>query len=178
MDTIQMLYSQLDETLKNSYQGRETETILNNYSKSKIGEHAPEFLLIDMSQQDCELSSLKGKYILLDFWASWCAPCIEDFPKLKDISLNFGNGLEVIGISIDENTEKWRNAIQKYDLSLWKQLSLKENQNFELQNLYFVNAIPTKVLIDPDGIIIGRWRGGGIENLNELENLIKQSLKY
>jgi len=57
---------------------------------------------------------------------------------------------------------------------LWKQLSLKENENTELEKQYFVNAIPVKVLINSDGIIIGKWRGGGAENMRELENLLKQ----
>ena len=174
IDRIQSLYNNLNEKIKNSTVGREIEQELQNYYGSNVGAYAPDFSLIDKNGEILKLSSLKGKYVLLDFWASWCAPCIEEFPKLKTMYKNNSDNLEIIGISRDENSEKWKNAIQKYELGLWKQLSLKENENTELEKQYFVNAIPVKVLINSDGIIIGKWRGGRAENMTELENLLKQ----
>lgn len=174
IDRIQSLYNNLNEIIKNSTVGTQIKQELQYFYGSKVGAYAPDFSLIDQNGEILKLSSLKGKFVLLDFWASWCAPCIEEFPHLKTIYKNNSDNIEIIGISRDENTEKWKNAIQKYELGLWKQLSLKENENTELEKQYFVNAIPVKVLINSDGIIIGKWRGGGAENMRELENLLKQ----
>lgn|SRR5690554_4360772 len=165
IDRIQSLYNNLNEKIKNSTVGTQIKQELQYFYGSKVGAYAPDFSLIDQNGEILKLSSLKGKFVLLDFWASWCAPCIEEFPHLKTIYKNNSDNLEIIGISRDENTEKWKNAIQKYELGLWKQLSLKENENTELEKQYFVNAIPVKVLINSDGIIIGKWRGGGAENM-------------
>lgn len=165
IDRIQSLYNNLNKKIKNSTVGTQIKQELQYFYGSKVGAYAPDFSLIDQNGEILKLSSLKGKFVLLDFWASWCAPCIEEFPHLKTIYKNNSDNLEIIGISRDENTEKWKNAIQKYELGLWKQLSLKENENTELEKQYFVNAIPVKVLINSDGIIIGKWRGGGAENM-------------
>lgn len=176
IDTIQSLYNNLDLKIKNSAVGKEIDQELKYYYGSRVGANAPDFSLIDKNGEILKLSSLKGKYVLLDFWASWCVPCIEDFPQLKEIYKNYSADLEIVGISRDENSEQWKNAIQKYDLSRWKQLSLKDNHDTQLIKQYFVSAIPVKVLIAPDGKIIGKWRGGGNENMAELENLLKQSI--
>lgn len=176
IDTIQSLYNNLDLKIKNSVVGKEIDQELKYYYGSRVGVSAPDFSLIDENGEILELSSLKGKYVLLDFWASWCVPCIEDFPQLKEIYKNYSADLEIVGISRDENSEQWKNAIQKYDLSRWKQLSLKDNHDTQLIKHYFVSAIPVKVLIAPNGKIIGKWRGGGNENMAELENLLNRSI--
>lgn len=176
IDTIQSLYNNLDLKIKNSVVGKEIDQELKYYYGSRVGVSAPDFSLIDENGEILELSSLKGKYVLLDFWASWCVPCIEDFPQLKEIYKNYSADLEIVGISRDENSEQWKNAIQKYDLSRWKQLSLKDNHDTQLIKQYFVSAIPVKVLIAPDGKIIGKWFGGGNENMAELENLLNRSI--
>lgn len=173
IDTIQSLYNNLDLKIKNSVVGKEIDQELKYYYGSRVGVSAPDFSLIDKNGEILELSSLKGKYVLLDFWASWCGPCIEDFPQLKALYKQYSENLEIIGISKDEKTDNWKNAIQKYEVG-WKQISLKENNNNNLEKRYFVNAIPVKVLINSEGVIIGKWFGGGSENMTELENLLKQ----
>lgn len=176
IDTLQFLFNNFSPIIQKSPVGNEIVNILQNYYTSNIGAKAPNFSIKDSNGDLLNLSSQNGKYILLDFWASWCAPCIEDFPKLKSFHQKFSNEIKIIGISRDENLEKWKNAILKYDLEIWSQVSLKENNNSELIKTYFVNAIPVKVLIDPKGFIIGKWRGGGQENMKELEELLNQNL--
>ena len=80
---------------------------LRNYSESNIGAKAPDFSLKDYENKNIKLSDFKGKYVLLDFWANWCIPCLEDFPALKEYYQKYNPGLEIIGISRDEDPEKW-----------------------------------------------------------------------
>lgn len=176
MDEINLLHQNFSPAVKKSEESKILGEKINSFYKSTIGKRAPELDLYDISNNFISIKNNSGKYVLLYFWASWCAPCIEDFPKLKSFHQKYSNELKIIGISRDENLERWKNAILKYDIERWSQVSLKENNNSELHKKYFVNAIPTKVLIDPKGFIIGKWRGAGQENMNELEELLNQNL--
>ncbi len=84
--------------------------------------------------------------------------------------------MEIIGISRDEDLEKWRRALSKYEVNRWKQVSLVENKDKNVEKTYFVSAIPVKVLINHEGKIIARWRGYSKESSKELEELLKQFL--
>ncbi|OPC54978.1 TlpA disulfide reductase family protein [Elizabethkingia bruuniana] len=174
MDQQQKLYNQLNDKIKKSPVGLMVKENLRNYSESNIGAKAPDFSLKDYENKNIKLSDFKGKYVLLDFWASWCIPCLEDFPALKEYYQKYNPGLEIIGISRDEDPEKWRRALTKYEVNRWKQISLAENKNKSVEKNYFVSAIPVKVLINPEGKIIARWRGSGKENSKELEDLLKR----
>lgn len=174
MKSIREIYENMPESYKETEYASSLRESLTNYENSNIGLSAPDFYLKDSNNEDLKLSEFRGKYVLLDFWASWCGPCIQEFPELKSLYKQYSDDLMIIGISRDENLENWREGIQKYEVGIWKQISLKENNDDNLEKQYFVNAIPVKVLINPDGIIIGRWRGGGPENMDELKDLLAQ----
>lgn len=178
-DRIGQLYNELTNRVKESYSAKELKRTLENLKNSNIGEMAPGFSLKDINQDNVTLDSFKGeKVILLDFWASWCAPCREDFPDLKEAyDLYSSKGFEIISISKDNDLKSWKEAIKHDVISKWRHVSIKENYQSNLEELFFVNSIPVKVLISKDGEIIGRWRGGGTENREELNNLLKRILK-
>ncbi|AKH95250.1 TlpA disulfide reductase family protein [Elizabethkingia anophelis] len=176
MDQQVQLYNQLSEKIKKSPIGINVKENLQNYSESNIGAQAPDFTLKDYQNKIIKLSDSKGKYVLLDFWASWCIPCLEEFPALKEHYQKYSPHLEIIGISRDEDLEKWRRALSKYEVNRWKQVSLVENKDKNVEKTYFVSAIPVKVLINPEGKIIARWRGYSKESSKELEELLKQFL--
>lgn len=174
-ETFEKLYKKLNIEIQKSEKGIEFKIELDNFRNSKIGSYAPEFIVKDLNNNALSLSSFKNnKYILIDFWASWCAPCREDFRFLKEIYSKYNQkGFEIINVSRDENTELWRLAIIKDKVDLWKHFSTKEN-NSNIESLYFVSAIPQKILIDKNGIIIGRWKGGGKENKDEIEKILNE----
>jgi thiol-disulfide isomerase/thioredoxin len=173
-DTFYHLYNNLSIALKESDKGKLMKEELADFKNSSVGSEAPDFKLKDINNRELSLSSYRDKdYILIDFWASWCIPCRADFPFLKKIYQKYNSaGFEVINISLDKDIELWKQAIQKDSISIWKQVSIKLNDDSVLKS-YFVAAIPVKVLINKDGRIIGRWRGGGEENEFDLAKTLE-----
>ena len=119
-----------------------------------VGSVAPDFTMNDTEGKPFKLSQLKGKYVLVDFWASWCGPCRGENPNVVEAYNKFKNkNFTILGVSLDDNKEKWLQAIKADNLT-WKHVSdLKGWENMTV-GLYGYNGIPYNVLLDPDGKII------------------------
>jgi len=169
---IQTHYNSLSSTLKNSMRGILLKEKLAVFSDNNLGKKIKDFSLIDINKSEIKLSNVRnGKYILLDFWASWCSPCRADTPYLKKLYNTYKNkGFEIVGLSKDQDRKSWIDAIEK-DQADWKHILLQDNDN-KIEESFFISSIPVKILIDPDGFIIGRWRGGGKENEVDIVNKI------
>ena len=130
--------------------------------KYVTGELAPHFEVVLESGETLNLSSMKGKYFLLDFWGSWCVPCRADNLKLVKIYDQFhgrkfenANDFEIISISIEEDKSKWKKAIQEDQMN-WKYHYSDLNMlDSEIAKIYRVQQVPTKYLINEMGIIVG-----------------------
>ena len=119
-----------------------------------IGSMAPDFTMNDTEGKPFTLSQLKGKYVLVDFWASWCGPCRGENPNVVAAYNQFKNkNFTILGVSLDENKEKWLQAI-KADKLKWKQVSDLKGWENATVSLYGYDGIPYNVLIDPQGKII------------------------
>src|SRR5690606_31430035 len=106
--------------------------------------------------QPVKLSDHKGKYLLVDFWASWCGPCRRENPNLVKAWQKYKDkGFDVFGVSLDRKKENWVKAI-KDDQLTWTQVSDLKFWNSEAAKLYGVRAIPSNVLLSPDGTIIAK----------------------
>ena len=126
---------------------------------------------------EVNLINFKNKnYVLLDFWASWCIPCRQSTPALiRTYNLYKEKGLEIISISVDDNEKAWKEAVLK-DKIPWLNIITGSKPNTQsLRTLYNVTPVPTYILIDKDGIIVGRYEGAddklNIELLNDLEKV-------
>ncbi len=123
-------------------------------NKPGIGMMAPEIIMNDTAGKPFALSSLKGKYVLVDFWASWCAPCRGENPNVVANYNKFKNkNFTILGVSLDEDRAAWTKAIKKDGLA-WKQVSDLKGWSNAAVNVYGFNGIPYNVLIDPSGKII------------------------
>jgi thiol-disulfide isomerase/thioredoxin len=124
--------------------------------KTAEGNLAPDIVLNDPFGKTVSLSSLRGKIVLVDFWASWCAPCRKENPKNVALYQKYKNsGFEIFGVSLDDNRDSWINAISK-DQLLWTHGSDLQKWNSPIVSLYNIDAIPFTILVDKEGKIISK----------------------
>lgn len=122
-------------------------------AKVEAGAVAPDFSLPTDKGEKLSLGSRRGKYVLIDFWASWCAPCRASFPAVAKLNEKYGKHLTILGVSLDRGEEAWRKALAE-EKCTWVQLW---DEKGVAAKAYAVSAIPLLVLVDPDGKIVGRY---------------------
>ena len=120
-----------------------------------IGSLVPELGLKDLHGHVLELKSLRGKYVVLDFWGSWCTWCIKGFPKLKEYYAKYKDRLEIVGIDCNDTAEKWATAVKKHNVP-W--LHVRSEDGIAEQK-FRVQGYPYKVLISPEGIVLNAYLG-------------------
>ena len=138
----------------------------------KIGSVMPDFKQNDVDGKLVSLSSLRGKYVLVDFWASWCGPCRAENPNVVKTYNKFKDkNFTVLGVSLDQDKTRWLDAIKKDGLT-WSHVSDLKYWNNEVAVQFGIQSIPASFLIDPNGVVIGRdLRGEDL--VKALENSIK-----
>ena len=114
---------------------------------------APDFELPDLQGNPLKLSSLRGKYVVLDFWGSWCIWCIRGIPNMKEAYAKYKDKMEILGVDCRDAEPKWKAAVNEYQLP-WLQVRCPDDKLQTLASQYNIEGFPTKVVIDPEGKIV------------------------
>lgn len=149
-------FNALSESFRNSARGKEIAKRLEILKRSRLGGTIPDFEQNDPDGKSVRFADFKGKYIFIDFWASWCAPCREENPNVLSAYNKFKNkNFTVIGVSLDSDRDKWKQAI-KEDNMPWAMVSDLKGMNNEISSYFGINGVPSTLLIDPAGKIIAK----------------------
>jgi len=162
----------LKEEIPESPVAQDFVTMVDDMAKLAIGKVAPEIALPNPEGDTVKLSSLRGNYVLVDFWAKWCKPCRAENPNVVRMYNRFNDkGFEVYGVSLDRRKSDWLQAIEEDNL-YWTQVSDLKFWNSKAAEIYNIKAIPFAVLLDPEGRIIAKnLRGRALEQkLEEIFN--------
>ncbi|GAA4336474.1 TlpA disulfide reductase family protein [Mucilaginibacter gynuensis] len=162
---VEPLYGALSAAVKKSKAGEQYNKWLQGWKQTAIGVQAPAFTQNDKDGNAVTLASFKGKYLLVDFWASWCGPCRRENPNVVKAYNQFKDkNFTILGVSLDNKREAWLKAVEDDQLN-WTQVSDLKYWKNEVAELYGVRAIPQNFLLDPDGKIIAKNLTG--DKLNE-----------
>ena len=164
------LLASLQDNIESSATAKTIREYIISQKKTSVGALAPDFRLADTAGKKIALSALKGKYVLLDFWAAWCGPCRQENPNVVQAFKTYKNdGFTVLGVSLDKEKKSWLKAIHDDNLQ-WQHVSDLKFWASEAAILYGITSIPRNFLLDPRGKIIGRdLRGQDL--LDKLEEL-------
>ena len=166
------IFKTFDKKLTNNAHYKEVATRVKGIESTLIGKIVPDFTsnkTIDGT--DFTFSSLRGKYVLIDFWGVWCGPCVEEMPTVKKYAKKYSDKLTVLGINSGDTKEKMVKFLKENDYNWQQVLSGKDSDNLVLK--FNVAGFPTKFIIDPEGKIIERYLGSGEKAFDKLDELLK-----
>ncbi|MBS0029442.1 redoxin domain-containing protein [Chitinophaga sp. 22321] len=175
LDSAKYYFNGLNTALKQSKDGQQIAKEIKQLEDGSPGSTAFNFSKKDINGQPLALADFRGKYVLLDFWASWCVPCRAGNPHLLELYKQYKDkGFEIISISDDDrNHDAWKKAVEKDGIGVWKHVLRGLDMEKRMKNLpnpddtsdhFGIHSLPTQILIDPKGIIIARYGGGGEEH--------------
>ncbi|MGO4290000.1 redoxin domain-containing protein [Chitinophaga sp. RAB17] len=187
LDSAKYYFNSLSKTLQRSKDGQKIAKEIKQLEEGSPGSMAFNFSKKDINGQPLNLADFRGKYVLLDFWASWCVPCRAGNPHLLELYKQYKDkGFEIISISDDDrNHDAWRKAVEKDGIGVWKHVLRgldwdKRNKNLpnpeDTSDHFGIHSLPTQILVDPKGMIIARYGGGGEEH-EALDKKLKDVLK-
>jgi thiol-disulfide isomerase/thioredoxin len=181
------MYRMLSLEVRKSLPGLVVRESIEFMRRGLIGSVAAKFIGQGIGGDTVRLSDYRGRYVLLDFWGSWCKPCRAGHPHLLELYAKYkASGFEIIGIADDDrNPDAWRKAVKDDEIGEWKHilrgLDMEKfargdtnylNYPYEISaSKYGISAYPTKILIDPSGMIIGRYGGNAVDLDRKMEEI-------
>ena len=147
-ELIEDIYNLLPVEQKEGFYGSRIRTYLDQSSQIALGQNV-DFSFVDINDKTKRINEFKGKLVLLEFWATWCGPCLAQLPELKKI--NQSDKIEIISISIDDDIKQWKNKVPELGLN-WTNIHYKQSEN--LKEKFFITGVPYNILLSQDGSII------------------------
>lgn len=164
-------FGMLSARQKRSAPGQNFADYINGLKRSSLGSTVSNFVLPDPQGKEVDFKNLKGKYVLIDFWASWCVPCRRSFPHMREVYKKYkSDQFEIYSISIDEDKAAWLKAV-KEEKNPW--LQSLDTKNIS-QSGFAVTGVPSTFLIDPQGKIVAKEVGFDPDGGSEIEKKLKQ----
>jgi len=185
LDSARLFYSRLGEKVQQGAAGKAIADEIEKLAAGWPGSMAKDFTAKEFGGGTVSLSSLKGKYVLIDFWASWCVPCRKSMPHVKELYAQYRDkGLEVIGVSDDDrDSTAWKKALAKDGTGIWHnvlrgldmdKIQRGEKNEKDISEKFGIHSLPTKILIDREGRIIGRYDKGTEEEAAEMDRKLAE----
>lgn len=165
------LYSQLHKEATNTYFGTILTDMVDGWMLTTPGLEFPNIIDQTLDGKEFELTNLRGKYVLLDFWGSWCKPCLTEVPQLKQLVDRYNAKLEVIGIACNDDQDRLNETIASYNIN-WKQILEGTKREYNYSNRFGVRSFPTKWLLNPRGQIVKVYSGVDESVYDDIENLL------
>lgn len=160
---LQHYYDRLGFALQGTPPGKAIQNQIVKLRGGSPGSMAKAFATVDLNGKPLSLSDYRGKFLLIDFWASWCVPCRQGNPHLKELYAKYrSRGFEILGVSDDDHAEAaWRQAVAKDEIAMWKHVlrgfTGKAGDDGDINEKFAISTLPTKILINPEGKIIARY---------------------
>jgi thiol-disulfide isomerase/thioredoxin len=179
MRTIDSSYNALHPIAQQTKYGRKLAAKIVQAKATNEGQLAPNFKVVDKEGKTFSLSDYKGRVVILDFWGSWCYPCRETHPHLRQVQEKYAtNGLEIIMFGCrDHSKERWLKAIEKDSLQAMRHVWVEYKDPSNMTTLFDVTAYPTKIIINKEGRIVARLIGGPDEGEKDpLDDVLKNLL--
>lgn len=165
-DSSRKYFDQLGPKAKSSYFGIYAQNVLFAVN---IGDQAPPISLPDEKGKMITLSDFKDKYIVVEFWGTWCGYCVKDIPAMKEYYKKYNSKVEFVSIACRDSEKRWKEAIEKYRMN-WVNLL---NKDEKLPVTYGIEGYPTKIILNPEGVIVGKFLGEATDFYTELDRLFK-----
>lgn len=144
----------------------------NNKGLIANGKIAPDFTLKNIEGSNFNLYSDKHEFIVLDFWGSWCFPCIQGFPQMKKYYKKYKDRIEFVGVACKDNEQRWKESVKEHEVYWTQLINNDKNRQSDVSFLYAVMSYPTKVIIDKNKKIIGVFQGESEHFYKKLEDLM------
>ena len=169
-DTTIKYASLLSPEVKASPEGTELTKMVSGWLNTEKGKIAPGFSQIAFGGKAFDLAQLRGKYAVLDFWGTWCGPCMYGVPKMKEYYNKYKDQLEIVGIACNDKESDWKKTVEKNAMN-WVHI-LNDASKSDISVLYGVSSYPTKVIINPNGEIVSKLIGENEIFYHQIDSLM------